>query len=364
MTKRIISMLSVAFFALSFVIASSVWLAIFPEYSDSPLEWMAPGLRLSFRASTSVMKPGGGLSDTGGSGVGLYQMDMVAVEQGSLALLQTYFMEMKGGYYPSVSFGTIEKPGVSDMWLNPKVFDDLSRFNSDNTAAVEMPIQYGGQTVQAVRIESRGVNTKHVYTYDRASGILLYLLTQAPSGTDIHQNILEFLSARYVELPWFNSQRPAWKLTTTSYSGTYTINIPGSYTTPTQMQVKITPTTSSLSWDYFKMTISQYGSIPRDNYNVTGVAQLNGPIWLPEKALDSLNKLQSIDQDPITNVVTSVSYIGELQDGTEAIMLQQTNGTYANQHVYDRKTGRLLYTKQMSPNSLDYNITELSIVGY
>lgn len=58
MTKRIISMLSVAFFALSFVIASSVWLAIFPEYSDSPLEWMAPGLRLSFRASTSVMKPG------------------------------------------------------------------------------------------------------------------------------------------------------------------------------------------------------------------------------------------------------------------------------------------------------------------
>ncbi len=130
------------------------------------------------------------------------------------------------------------------------------------------------------------------------------------------------------------------------------------------MQVKITPTTSSLSWDYFKMTISQYGSIPRDNYNVTGVAQLNGPIWLPEKALDSLNKLQSIDQDPITNVVTSVSYIGELQDGTEAIMLQQTNGTYANQHVYDRKTGRLLYTKQMSPNSLDYNITELSIVGY
>ena len=79
MTKRIISMLSVAFFALSFVIASSVWLAIFPEYSDSPLEWMAPGLRLSFRASTSVMKPGGGLSDTGGSGVGLYQMDMVAV---------------------------------------------------------------------------------------------------------------------------------------------------------------------------------------------------------------------------------------------------------------------------------------------
>ncbi len=90
------------------------------------------GLRLSFRASTSVMKPGGGLSDTGGSGVGLYQMDMVAVEQGSLAL-QTYFMEMKGGYYPSVSFGTIEKPGVSDMWLNPKV----STTFPDSTATIQ-----------------------------------------------------------------------------------------------------------------------------------------------------------------------------------------------------------------------------------
>lgn len=364
MTRKVICMLFVASFAFSFVIASSVWLSIFPEYSESPLEWMAPGLRLSYRASTAVMKPGGGLSDTGGSGIGLYQMDMVAVENGSLALLQTYFMEMRGGYYPGVSFGTIEKPGVSDMWLNPRAFDDLSRFSSDNTTAAEMPVQYGGKTVQAVRIESRGVNTKHVYTYDRASGILLYLLTQAPSGTDIHQNILEFLSARYVELPWFNSQRPSWKLTTTSYAGTYTINIPGSYTTPTQTQVTITPVTSSLSWDYFKMTISQYGNIPRENYTVTGIAQLNGPIWLSQSALDSLKKVQDIDRDPITNVVTSVSYVGELQDGTEAIMLQQTNGTYANQHVYDRKTGRLLYTKQMSPNSLDYNVTELSIVSY
>ncbi len=364
MTRKITSILFVAFFAFSLVFANSVWLAIFPEYSDSPLEWMAPGLRLSYRVSTAVMKPGGGLSDSGGSGVGLYQMDVVALEEGSLALLQTYFMEMRGGYYPSLSFGTIEKPGVSDLWLNPAVFNDLSKFNSDNTTAAEMPIQYGGQTVQAVRIESRGINTKHVYTYDRASGILLYLLTQAQSGTDIHQNIMEFLSARYVELPWFNSQRPSWKLTTTSYSGTYTINIPGSYTTPAQTQVTITPVTSSLSWDYVKMTIMQYGTLPGEFHTVTGVAQLNGPIWLSAQALNSLTKVQDIDRDPITNVVTSVSYIGKLQDRTEVIMLQQTNGTYANQNVYDRKTGRLLYTKQMSPNSLDYNVTELSIAGY
>ena len=63
---------------------------------NGPLPWMAPGLRLSYRADIAVMKRGGGLSDTGGSGTGIQQMDLVAVEQDSVALLSTYFMTMNG----------------------------------------------------------------------------------------------------------------------------------------------------------------------------------------------------------------------------------------------------------------------------
>jgi hypothetical protein len=185
MTRRILAVVFLLFLALSSMMSYSLWESYFPEYVNGPLPWMAPGLRLSYRADIAVMKRGGGLSDTGGSGTGIQQMDLVAVEQDSVALLSTYFMTMNGGYYPGTSFGTLEKPGISDFWLNPEVFKDLSRFNSDNTTAMAMPLQFGGQTLQIVRIETTGVDTKHVHAYDTASGLLIYSLIQAPSGADI-----------------------------------------------------------------------------------------------------------------------------------------------------------------------------------
>ncbi|MFZ2831268.1 MAG: hypothetical protein WAZ22_11590 [Mesotoga infera] len=362
MNRRIVAVVFLLFLALSSMMSYSLWESYFPEYVNGPLPWMAPGLRLSYRVDTAVMKRGGGLSDTGGSGTGIQQMDFVAVEQDSTAILSTYFMTMNGGYYPGASYGALEKPGISDFWLNPEVFKDLSRFNSDNTTAMAMPLQFGGQTLQVVRVETTGVDTKHVYTYDAASGLLIYLLMQIPSGENIQQSYMEFISARYIDLPWANSPRPSWSMTDTLYGGTYTINIPGSYTTPLQMQVNVTPLKSSQSWDLIKMTISQYGILPSEVTTVTGIAQISGAFWLCPQALKSLNRVQTIDRDPVTGVVTEVVFAGKLQDGTNAIMLQQSNGTYMNQYLYDQNTGRLIYIKLQSPNSLSYNVTELSLI--
>ena len=361
MIRRIILVFSFVVAVLSYLPASSLWEAVFPEHVNGPLQWMAPGLRLSYRVNTAVMKQGGGLSDTGGSGTGIMQMDFVGLEQDSVALLSTYFMDMNGGYSPGTSFGSLEKPGISDFWLNPEVFKDLSRFNSDRSFAAEMPLQFGGQTLQVVRIESTGPDTKHVYTYDRDSGLLVYMLSQVPSGNNIHQSHMEFLSARYVEIPWADSARPSWNLPVTSYTGTYTVNIPGTYPTALQMQVSITPLKASQTFDYFKFSISQYGALPSEVNSVSGISQISGPLWLSPQAIKSLDKVKRIDQDPLTGVVTEVVYVGKLQDGTNAVMLQQGNGTYLNQYLYDQKTGRLIYFKLQTPNGLGYNVTELSL---
>lgn len=342
-----------------FTFSSSSWVALFPEFATSAPVWLREGLRISFYAMTATVKPGGGLPDAASSGAGILQVDIVALEEGNVALLQTYYLESQGQYFPSVATGGIEKCGINDYWMNPAVFAHLDRFQTENSVAVEMPFQTGGKTIQGVRIEYKTENGKNVYMYDKESGILLYWQLQVPSGGNIQSSHLQFISSRLVAIPWIGTNREAGVAPAGGYNGAYTVNIPGSYPSSFPMQVNIAVVASGKNWDLFKTTVSQYGSLPSEIYSICGNTQLNGPLWMPIAALARLQKGQVLDRDNVTKIETSVVYKGSLDNGINCVVIQQSGANFFQQFAYDLATGKLFYMKVQTPNGLGYNVVEL-----
>ncbi|AKI97741.1 hypothetical protein [Kosmotoga pacifica] len=342
--------------------SNSTWIPLFPELASSPPIWLKEGLRISFYALTATVKPGGGLPENSVSGAGILQVDIVALEEGNVAILQTYYLKSNGQYFPSIAFGGIEKCGLSDYWMNPAVFNHLDRFRTDNSVAAEMPLQIGDKTVQAVRIEYTTDNGKNVYTYEKETGILLYSQLKVPSGGNVQSSHLQLISSRELNLPWKGVSREAGLAPPTRYSGAVSVNIPGTPPTTLPLQVQVTKVSSGKNWDLLKLTVSQYGSLPSEIYNVCGTAQLNGPMWMPITALNMLQQGHILDYDEITRIKTSVTFKGALGSGLLVVIIEQAGDNFVQDYVYDIATGRLIYFKMQMPNGLGYNITELEAV--
>ena len=345
----------------TFSFSSSSWGTLFPEFATNAPVWLKEGLRISFYAMTATIKPGGGLPDAASSGAGILQVDIVALEEGNVVLLQTYYPESKGQYFPSITTGGVEKCGICDYWMNPFVFKHLDRFQSENSVAAEMPFQMGGKTIQGVRIEYKTESGKNVYMYDKETGVLLYWQLHVPSGGNVQSSHLQFISSRLVAIPWVGINREITTVPAKGYTGAYTVNIPGSYPTSFPMQVKIAVVASGKNWDLFKTTVSQYDTLPSEIYNVCGNAQLNGPLWIPIAALAQIPQDQILDYDELTKIKTSVIYKGTLDNHMNAVVIQQSGANFFQQFAYNLATGKLSYMKIQTPNGFGYNTIELEV---
>jgi hypothetical protein len=247
---------------------------------------------------------------------------------------------------------------LSDMWISP-AWLAASKSNPAENRVVE-PVQWNvqGRRVDAVSITRLMKNGWDNHVYARSNGICLHCASSStgaapdlkylaagdvPAG-DTLLCAVDFVNVRDVKVPWLNEPMPAWcnRFTLLHYNGW--MGIPNSplMGAPAPVGLDVTYKDSGPGWMAADtrgwMMVGGQQSPPVNMVIYSGRGQLDG-FFAGPAALSRLQVGQVLDQDPVTNVTTSVTQMG---GGT--VTLTASSGGLLTTHTYDLQTGVLVAT--------------------
>jgi hypothetical protein len=321
-----------------------------------PPAWVQPGVRLSFYAAGAsvaqsrfawVEDVNGDWQDPatgkryrrtdetgegvgGGSGDGVTQIDILAVEGKDVVLASSaYGIDRANNQFAVLPGSGGRVPGgvVDGAWIHPDLLAKLQDARQDGVLVLRGDYPLGGTTYHAISFASTSPGSSQSYTYDTETGLLLSATTstagatspvtapgEAPPQGNTELTITRFLGTRQLSLPGLGGANPDWVARTPQlrYSGTYDFRNPvdpssGSLSFPMDLTVDLG--VGGRDWATFKVTsqIGMPGSGPSYSSGATGTT---GLYWLDPAALTGLTAGQQLDQDPVTGAVQTVSAIG------------------------------------------------------
>lgn len=331
-------------------------LAAPPQSAGGLPSWVQPGVRLSwYSAAASVAQsryawvedPNGewevpstgkryrrtdesGEGVGGGSGDGISQIDIVAVEGSDVVLSSNIYTIDRTQNAQSFILGPIvgakvAGAAVDGAWMHPAL---LQQYLSQQTAGILVlrgPYPLNGRPYSAVSFVSNSGSAYTSYTYDAQTGILLSATTSTAGATspiaapgenppvgNSQLTITRFLGMRQRNMPGTGSAVPAFAARggTLQYGGTYFWTNPvdpssGAFQYPMTYQVQLSP--GGASWMSFRgQSVVQgfLGAQPEQ----TGVSAGNGGgYWYDPASLAGMQPGQVLDKDPLTGGQVVVS---------------------------------------------------------
>jgi hypothetical protein len=154
-----------------------------------------------------------------------------------------------------------------------------------------------------------------------------------------------FAGFRARSLPGMTAPKPDWVNSTSqlTYQGTYNFINPvdpssANLTYPTQITVQLGQ--GGATWSTFA-TRTETPALGLNNES-QGVAGPSGPYWFDPVALATFSAGQVLDEDPLTGERTTVSALGQAQDGTPLVSIDvQLPGNFAR-FTYEQASGMLV----------------------
>jgi hypothetical protein len=331
----------------------------YPELANAPAPELAKeGLRATYEEFT-----GSGREETweqrtyvsGDSpGVGLVQVDIVALERGKAATwTSTYAPDPTNGAMKIInSYGSVNPAGCGDFWCNPEILRNIPDRVGDDLTVNRGTYDLGGQQYDVIRFyytSPQGIVLAMIYDLD--SGIMLHHTADVSSSfaaeegktvTRKQNGIFRLRNLRQVNIPWKEGSVPSWVVPeqVLSYQGQHAFWLP--------QLPDVAPSLSALSTqlaiqnvhDRFaegrQQTYTQEAIQPAYVPIVSGLAQLMG-FWVPTEALSLSPGL--VDSDPDTGMKVSV-----IQSGPDGVTMEKTNDVnYKLLALYDAN-GKLVQT--------------------
>ena len=331
----------------------------YPELANAPAPALVEeGLRATyeeFAGSGREETTERGTHTSGESpGVGLVQVDVVALEGGKAATwTSTYAPDPTNGAMKTINtYGSVNPVGCGDFWCNPAVLRSIPD-NAGKDLAVSRGIyDLNGQQYDVIRFyytSSQGIVLGMIYDLD--TGIMLHHTADfasrfAPENgvtvTRKQNAILTLRNLRQVNIPWTEGSLPSWVVAgqVLSYQGQHAFWLP--------QLPDVAPMLSALGsqlaiqdvHDRFaegrQQTYTQDAIQPAYVPMVSGIAQLMG-FWVPNEALSLGPGL--VDSDPDTGMKVSV-----IQSGPDGVIMEKTNDVnYKLLALYDA-SGKLVQT--------------------
>jgi hypothetical protein len=387
-----------------FVAAGPVWAQdpiaqLFPQASRMPApSWIRPGLRLTYYSGAASLagsstffwrdeKGGwvgqnpedkgkryqrGGQSGMGGHGY--TQVDVVALEKG-MAALQVVSWGMTPGSAALAPLGATALAAPAGApggwWVHPNALRNLKKAGLRGVTVTRFKKNFQGRPVPVLRIEYGKGRSRVVYSYDQASGVLLFTSSQAVSGEQAYTWAGErtavsqsgYRGARVVNIPWAGGGAPAWlaRFSNMSGNGRNTVSQPGVGAMPFPLQFNMRVINRGPRWVMFDLnTQVQSGAAGMPSQNsqailMSGAAQMGG-IWIPPGPLNSLRTGQVIDQDPFTKVRVRVA-----ENSGQVFGLEESGGLHQVLYRYDKASGRLISVRRRVRVGMATQTTELFV---
>lgn len=334
----------------------------YPELANAPApDSIKEGLRATYEmvaASPETNEGGGLVFESGSSGVGLAQVDVVALEDGTAATWTTAFApDPTTGAMKKVNFyGSVSPEGCGDFWCNPEVLSKIPERADDDLTVDRGTYDLGGQQYNVIRFYYRspqGITLGMIYDLD--SGIMLHhtadfsssFATDEGGRTTRGQNaILRLKNLRQVNIPWKDGSVPSWAVPglVLDFQGQHAFWLPQlPDVAPTVSALRVQLAIQAVHERYVEGRQQAYTQDPVQPAYIPiacGVAQLMG-FFVPEEALSLRTGM--VDSDPDTGMVVSV-----LQSGLEGVLMEETNNVnYKLTALYDA-SGKVVQTSRES----------------
>ncbi len=334
----------------------------YPELANAPAPTsIKEGLRATYEmvaASPDTTEGGGLVFESGSSGVGLAQVDVVALEDGTAATWTTAFApDPTTGAMKKVNFyGSVNPEGCGDFWCNPEALRKIPDRADDDLTVDRGTYDLNGQQYDMIRFYYRspqGITLGMIYDLD--TGIMLHHTADFSSSfatdegglTTRGQNaILRLKNLRQVNIPWDDGSVPSWAApgVVMDFLGQHAFWLPQlPDVAPTISALRVQLAIQAVHERYVEGRQQAYTQNPIQPAYVpivSGISQLMG-FFVPEEALSLRPGV--VDSDPDTGIVVSV-----LQSGPEGVLMEETNNVnYKLTAMYDA-SGRVVQTSKES----------------
>jgi hypothetical protein len=310
----------------------------FPELLTAPAPpWLQEGVRVTYDTLAS---------DSGKTGNGLVQTDVVALEGGKVATVTQSYVPylITGPMRPLTTGGAIETAGCGDIWCNPEILQKIPDRTEDDLTVLRVPITVGGKQYQAIRLSFKQGTYELADFYDLDTGILLYRTIDYTSSSRATHYMIELRNLRKVNIPWKDGMVPVWLSPgdTLSYQGQTMTKTQGAPTMSYQLSIRASVLSAQKKFavinqiTYSPDPISSSQIKTSQTKCISGVAQLLG-YWIPQEAIATLSP-GVIDTDPDTKMQISMI------KGANRVVFEKTNQMdYKMQYAYD-SSGKLVQT--------------------
>jgi hypothetical protein len=336
--------------------AASVAQSRYQVIEDPSGPWQDPVTGKRYRSTEET-----GESVGGGSGDGVSQVDVIAVEGDDVVLsLTLYGIDRANGTLTVLPGAGARVPGgaVDGVWISPESLAQIQTGSLGGLLVLRGEYPLNGTTYQAVSIVNPTPGAYSSQTYDTDTGVLLASTTntagamspvqlpgQGPTQGASQLTISRFVGIRQMATPGIGSAAPAWVARTPglSYTGEYRwVNPvdPSSAAFSYPMTAEVGITGSGPTWASYRLrtAVDVQGMAPSDS---SGVSSGIGPYWWDPAALAGMSAGDVLDRDPVTSLSVVVAGLVQGPVGPAVTITSQVPGTSMDA-TYDVGTGVLL----------------------
>ncbi len=339
------------------------FLLLFPDLRTAPApDWLQTGTRVTYRVQSATIPQA--QDQTGAAAAGYAQYDVVALDQGLVVATSKLYLDTSDGgdVLPSLVFPVLGLPGIGEFWLNPQALADAEQVATDELSVARMDKTFDGTVYHGVYFEYKHENTRYVWMYDAAAGVLLFSSYAIGSDNDPTRQLgqITFAGQRQLNLPWRDGRVPGWVAGAhhLHYTGTFQTEITGAPAPAIAAHADVSLQDHFGRWSAYSLSGGVQGTIPTPLLRLTGGDQIFDGLWLAPEALAALEDGQTLDTDPITGATITVAR------DSRTVTLTETGQRYQNSLTYSVSDGRLVETVVQEQIGLATTLTRLDLSSF
>jgi hypothetical protein len=299
------------------------------------------GMRMTFELTSSSSPPAG--SKDGPSGArSIHQVTITGAAEGRAAAeVRSMLSPLGERGVTSYSSETklIDPAAQAEYWSTPRLLAALQTGNRNGVDTRRVSYPLNGVTYRAIRITTTGDGRTEQSTYDLDTGLLIIWGMEATLRDGTRQLAqLRFVRMRQVALPWIGQQpgQTVLGLRSATWRGTYTVSVDNAY----ELTSPMTQTWDVIRSDALSITLKEttridlQGGAPQksESTRVFSIAS----VWIDPTVLRRLRAAQVLDDDPVTELRTSV-----LNADSNVVVLIERGAVQSVATAYDLRTGLL-----------------------
>jgi hypothetical protein len=305
--------------------------------------------------------------EVGPAGAGLTQYQVLARSATTVVgVLENYLQDDTSGVtVPAPMGGGIDPAGAGFCWANPQALAKATRYHDKHLRVLQAPYPLSGHTYRSIRFHYTSDRAVSDEVYDLDSGILLLassvVLSADGSRTNYAQTI--FVARRQTQVLAAGAAAPGWAPTTrqVTYRGSIWAEMPDMPRFPLPTTVTMTRVAGGTRFGKYHLTRQTQGVPASTEAVYCGASQVCGEPWMSPAILQAVTDGQVLDKDPHTKVTTRVDSVGR-QGGRTVVAITQQGPGFEHQRVYDRTSGKMLFTQASQQVGPAVQVTRLELV--